>query len=92
MSQMKRMTTLLCALQVCWVAMVEAAPLSITLPPETAVFKANALPGYALAQQKCSTCHSADYISFQPRGQRSMPWPCCRTMLACPVMRLITRW
>ncbi|MDD2050268.1 c-type cytochrome [Pseudomonas putida] len=74
MSQMKRMTTLLCAVQVCWVAMLEAAPLSITLPAETAVFKANALPGYALAQQKCSTCHSADYISFQPPGMSLAQW------------------
>ncbi|UVJ44700.1 c-type cytochrome [Pseudomonas sp. LS1212] len=74
MKRMKRMTTLLCAAQVCLAAMVSAAPLSITLPPETAVFKPNALPGYPLAQQKCSTCHSADYINFQPPGMTLAQW------------------
>ncbi|EXF93319.1 cytochrome C552 [Pseudomonas fluorescens HK44] len=71
---MKLMTTLLCAVQVCMVTMANAAPLSITLPPETAVFKPNALPGYPLAQQKCSTCHSADYINFQPPGISLAQW------------------
>ena len=71
---MKPMTTLLCAVQLCLAAMASAAPLSITLPPETAAFKPSALPGYALAQQKCSTCHSADYISFQPPGLTLAQW------------------
>jgi cytochrome c551/c552 len=71
---MKPMTTLLCAAQLCLAAMASAAPLSITLPPETAAFKPSALPGYALAQQKCSTCHSADYISFQPPGLTLAQW------------------
>jgi cytochrome c551/c552 len=71
---MKPMITLLCAAQLCLAAMASAAPLSITLPPETAVFKPNALPGYPLAQQKCSTCHSADYINFQPPGLTLAQW------------------
>ncbi|KIH84800.1 c-type cytochrome [Pseudomonas batumici] len=71
---MKRMTTLLCAAQICLAGMVSAAPLSITLPPETAVFKPSALPGYPLAQQKCSICHSADYINFQPPGMSLAQW------------------
>ncbi|MGJ7518022.1 c-type cytochrome [Pseudomonas baetica] len=71
---MRLMTTLLCAAQVCWAATVSAAPLSITLPPETAKFKPSTLPGYALAQQKCSTCHSADYINFQPPGMSLAQW------------------
>ncbi|MEX5686469.1 SorB family sulfite dehydrogenase c-type cytochrome subunit [Pseudomonas silesiensis] len=71
---MKPMTTLLCAAQLCLAGMASAAPLSITLPPETAAFKPSALPGYALAQQKCSTCHSADYISFQPPGLTLAQW------------------
>ncbi|VVM97577.1 hypothetical protein PS862_01517 [Pseudomonas fluorescens] len=74
MKRMKFMTTLLCAAQVCLAAMAGAAPLSITLPPETAAFKPSALPGYQLAQQKCSTCHSADYISFQPPGLTLAQW------------------
>lgn len=71
---MKPLTTLLCAAQVCWATMACAAPLAITLPPETAVFKSSALPGYPLAQQKCSTCHSADYINFQPPGMTLAQW------------------
>jgi cytochrome c551/c552 len=71
---MKRMTTLLCTAQVFLAAMASAAPLSITLPPETAAFKPSALPGYSLAQQKCSTCHSADYINFQPPGMTLAQW------------------
>jgi len=71
---MTRMTMLLCAFQLTWMASVDAAPLTITLPPETAAFKANDLPGYALAQQKCSTCHSADYINFQPPGMSLAQW------------------
>jgi Cytochrome c551/c552 len=71
---MKRMTILLCAAQVFLATMASAAPLSITLPPETAAFKPSALPGYSLAQQKCSTCHSADYINFQPPGMTLAQW------------------
>lgn len=74
MKLMKRMTTLLCAAQVCLAVSISAAPLSITLPPETAVLKVSTLPGYALAQQKCSTCHSADYINFQPPGMNLTQW------------------
>lgn len=74
MKLMKFMTTLLCTAQVCLAGIVSAAPLSITLPPETAVLKPSALPGYSLAQQKCSTCHSADYINFQPPGLSLAQW------------------
>jgi len=71
---MKLLTSLLCAAQVCLMTLADAAPLSITLPPETAVFKPSSLPGYLLAQQKCSTCHSADYINFQPPGMSLAQW------------------
>lgn len=74
MKPMKPMITLLCAAQFCLAAMAGAAPLSITLPPETAVLKPSTLPGYPLAQQKCSTCHSADYINFQPPGMTLAQW------------------
>lgn len=74
MKSMKFMTRWLCAAQIFLAGMASAAPLSITLPPETAAFKPSALPGYPLAQQKCSTCHSADYISFQPPGMSLAQW------------------
>ena len=47
---------------------------SITLPAETAIFKSSTLPGYKLAQQKCSICHSADYINLQPPGMSLKQW------------------
>ena len=74
MRPMKFIITALCAAQVCLATLASAAPLSITLPPETAVFKPSAMPGYALAQQKCSVCHSADYINFQPPGLSLAQW------------------
>jgi sulfite dehydrogenase len=40
--------------------------LEITLPPETAAFKPSELPGFALAQRNCMTCHSVHYVQTQP--------------------------
>lgn len=51
-----------------------AAPKSIQLPEETAKFKESIHPGYLIAQQKCSTCHSADYINQQPPGMSLKQW------------------
>jgi|TARA_R110001599_G_scaffold159052_2_gene346328 sulfite dehydrogenase len=51
------------------ISLMPAAPafaLDIQLPPETAVFKPSQLPGYALAQRNCMTCHSVHYIQSQP--------------------------
>jgi cytochrome c551/c552 len=74
MKSMKLMSRWLCAAQICLAGVACAAPLSITLPPETAALKPSTLPGYPLAQQKCSTCHSADYINFQPPGMSLAQW------------------
>lgn len=49
-------------------------PAAITLPTETATLKASALPGYSVAQQHCMTCHSVDYIQFQPPGLTLAQW------------------
>ena len=45
-----------------------AAPVAYNLPPETAAFK----PGPHLedVMNNCTGCHSADYISTQPRGPK----------------------
>ena len=51
-----------------------AAPKSIALPEETAKFKESVHPGYLIAQQKCSICHSADYINLQPPGMNLKQW------------------
>ena len=49
--------------------MVAAADGRYVLPPETAKLKAG--PGMELANQHCLVCHSADYISTQPRLSRT---------------------
>ena len=49
-----------------------AKPISYALPDETAAFK----PGTNLevVQNNCTACHSADYISTQPRGHKKDFW------------------
>jgi len=45
-----------------------AAESKLTLPPETAKLKPG--PGAELASAQCLLCHSADYITTQPRLSR----------------------
>jgi sulfite dehydrogenase (cytochrome) subunit B len=47
-------------------ASATAAPVSYTLPDETAAFKPG--PNLEVVQNNCTACHSADYINTQPRG------------------------
>jgi sulfite dehydrogenase len=56
------------------VALPTASALDITLPPETAVFKPNDLPGYALVQRDCMICHSAQYVQYQPPSSQRSYW------------------
>jgi mono/diheme cytochrome c family protein len=49
-------------------ASANAAPVSYTLPDETAAFKPG--PNLEVVQNNCTACHSADYISTQPRGPK----------------------
>jgi cytochrome c551/c552 len=51
-----------------------ATAAGITLPPDSSTLRPSTLPGYALAQQKCGICHSADYISHQPPGLDQAQW------------------
>lgn len=46
----------------------------IQLPTETTALRASTLPGYRIAAQKCSICHSADYITLQPPGMSLKQW------------------
>jgi sulfite dehydrogenase len=41
------------------------------MPRETATYRQSDLPGYALVQRNCLTCHSAQYVSTQPRLPRA---------------------
>ena len=49
-------------------ASATAAPVSYTLPDETAAFKPG--PNLEVVQNNCTACHSADYIQAQPRGPK----------------------
>lgn len=45
-------------------ALLCAGEVSITLPPETGVYKT--APGVEVVQANCLTCHSTEYVSSQP--------------------------
>jgi mono/diheme cytochrome c family protein len=49
-------------------AAATAAPVSYSLPDETAAFKPG--PNLEVVQNNCTACHSADYINTQPRGPK----------------------
>jgi len=60
-----------------WAALAAASsslakPLSYVLPDETAAFRPG--PGVNAAQNKCTSCHSADYINFQPPNKGPAFW------------------
>lgn len=52
------------ALLLCSAHLLQAAPVSITLPPETGTYKMAA--GSDLVQVNCLMCHSTEYVSSQP--------------------------
>ena len=54
--------------------LADAVAADLKLPPETAVLKTSPLPGYAIAQQKCGICHSADYVDYQPPNMTVKQW------------------
>jgi hypothetical protein len=43
----------------------------ITLPEETARLAESPLPGYGMAVTYCYTCHSTDYVQYQPSMTRA---------------------
>lgn len=47
---------------------LQAKPVTYKLPPEKSQFKPG--PNLDVVQANCSGCHSADYISTQPRGPK----------------------
>jgi sulfite dehydrogenase (cytochrome) subunit B len=49
-------------------AAASAAPITYTLPEETAAFRAG--PDLDVVQNNCTGCHSADYIATQPQGPK----------------------
>lgn len=51
-----------------------AAPKTITLPPDGAQLVPSNLPGYAKAQASCVSCHSAEYMLYQPPNAGRPYW------------------
>lgn len=51
-----------------------AAALEITLPVEKVRLADSPLPGAALATALCYTCHSAEYVLFQPPTSPRTYW------------------
>ena len=51
-----------------------AAERTITLPPDGVQLKANTLPGYDKARANCMTCHSAEYMLYQPPNAPRPYW------------------
>jgi hypothetical protein len=49
-------------------AAASAAPVTYSLPEETAAFRAG--PNLDVVRNNCTGCHSADYISSQPQGPK----------------------
>lgn len=72
---MKKITTKFCAACLIITACSALAePKNIELPEETARLKQSSHPGYQVALQKCSICHSADYINLQPPTMNLKQW------------------
>jgi hypothetical protein len=47
---------------------------TITLPPDGVQLTPSALPGYAKARANCMTCHSAEYMRYQPPTASRAYW------------------
>ena len=58
----------LAAIAVLSLGPANAAPVSYTLPDETAALKPG--PNLEAVQNNCTACHSVDYIQTQPRGPK----------------------
>lgn len=43
-------------------------------PPDTVMLTPSTLPGYAKAQAVCTSCHSAEYMLYQPPNATRAYW------------------
>ena len=59
---MKKIILLVCAITLTQISQAK----TIELPDDTVLWRASTLPGYQLALQNCSACHSAHYAEYQP--------------------------
>ena len=56
------------------VAIGGARAADIKLPPETVKLRPSPLTGYTVATQKCTICHSPDYVAYQPPSMTQAQW------------------
>lgn len=68
-----RFFALTTAVAVCAVG-ASATPKTIVLPPDGVQLRPSPLPGYAKAQANCLTCHSAEYMLYQPPNAGRPYW------------------
>ena len=51
-----------------------AAPKTYQLPDDTTTLRSGPNPGFEATQNNCMSCHSADYINFQPPKKGQAFW------------------
>ncbi len=51
-----------------------AAPKTYVLPEELVELRAGPQPGFDAAKNNCTSCHSADYINYQPGKKGQIFW------------------
>jgi hypothetical protein len=71
---MKAMLIAIPALLLSGLASVQATTKTITLPADTMELESSELPGYAKARANCLTCHSAEYMRYQPTSAPRPYW------------------
>lgn len=64
----------LCLVGVALAGVALAMPKTYQLPAETAVLKPGPGPGFEAAKNNCMSCHSVDYVNFQPPKKGQAFW------------------
>jgi sulfite dehydrogenase (cytochrome) subunit B len=68
------LTAAVAALSLSAAALSHAGVKSMVLPPDGVVLKESSLPGYAKAKAVCASCHSAEYLQYQPPSAARPYW------------------
>ena len=69
-----RVTTAALALSLASPLQVQAATKTFQPPPDLLQLKPSPLPGYGKAQAACVSCHSAEYMAYQPPSAARPYW------------------
>lgn len=70
----KTALALVCATLLAATAASHAATKTMELPPDGVQLTPSSLPGYAKAQTNCVSCHSAEYMVYQPPNAARPYW------------------